>query len=130
MNITARLNAIHDHLVTFDLPEPWRLAVTADCLSGREHVSVQLRSRSLPHVAVVLLAWADTLTELSAEAWRTPDGSSVHLAVCGQLADGTTVRVFDGVDHDSRFGLDLDERRSVSFACLREWASLDEGVAA
>jgi hypothetical protein len=130
MNILERLNGIHDHLVTFDLPEPWRVAITADCWSGQEYVSVQLRSRGLPHIAAALLAWAGTLTEISAEAWRTPEGTSVHFTVRGQLADGTTVRVFDGIDHDSRFGLDLDEQRSVSFACLREWASLGEGVAA
>ena len=122
MTITTYLDSIREHLTTFDLPEPWNVTVAGNPVIGRERVSVQLAGGVLPQVAAVLLAWAYTLTEISAEAWRTPDGDSVHLAVRGRLADGTTVRVFDGIGHDARFGLEPKERRAVSLACLREWA--------
>jgi hypothetical protein len=77
----------------------------------------------------VLLAWADTLTEISAEVWRSPDGGRVHLAVTGRLMDGTTVRVFDGLRHDTRFAVEPKQRQTVSLACLREWASPGEVAA-
>jgi hypothetical protein len=91
---------------------------------------VQLGFGVLPVVASMLLAWADTLTDISAEAWRVPDGSSVHLAIRGRLEDGTKVQVFDGVPHDWRFRLDKAQRQVISLAVLREWSTLDEGVAA
>jgi hypothetical protein len=130
MTTLALLTSIRDHLATFELPEPWNVSVHASAFYPREQVAVQLGSRPLPTVASMLLTWADTLTDISAEAWRTPDGSSVHLTVRGRLEDGTTVQVFDGVPHDQRFHLDKAERRAVSLAVLREWATLDEGVAA
>jgi hypothetical protein len=130
MTIATHLDAIREHLATFELPEPWDLSVAGSAVVGYEQVTAQLCGNGLPHVARVLLAWADTLTEISAEVWRTPDGCSVHLAIKGRLMNGTTVRVFDRADHDTHFALDVRERRTISLACLREWASFDEGVAA
>jgi hypothetical protein len=131
MTITALLDSIHQHMATFDLPEPWSVTVRGNSGQGRERVCVQLTSGVLPQVAASLLAWADTLTEDSAEAWRVPSGDSVHLDILGQLADGTKVRVFDGVEHDSAlFELEPKERQTVSLGCLREWAALGKGVAA
>jgi hypothetical protein len=130
MNTTTVLGSILDHLATYELPEPWSVSVNARPIPGRSVVSVQLAGGLLPGVASLLLTWADTLTEVSAEAWRVPDGSSVHLSVQGRLADGITVCVFDGVPHDGRFRLDVEERRVVSLAVLGEWAAFDEGAAA
>lgn len=130
MTTTTVLGSIREHLATYELPELWSVSVNARPIPGRCVVSVQLAGGLLPGVASQLLTWADTLTEVSAEAWRVPDGSSVHLSVRGRLADGTSVCVFDGVPHDRRFGLDVEERRVVSLAVLREWAAFDEGVAA
>jgi hypothetical protein len=129
MTITSRLDAIREHLDTFDLPEPWSVTVGSSVIS-RPYVSVQLRGHSLPHVAAVLLAWADTLTDVHAEAWRTVDGGSVHLSITGRLLGDVGVRVFDGVRHDLCFPLELNERRTISLAVLREWTSLDGEVAA
>jgi hypothetical protein len=130
MNTATVLGSIQAHLATYDLPEPWSVSANARAIYGRAVVSVQLPSGPLPVVASMLLAWADTLTDISAEAWRVPDGSSTHLTIHGRLADGTTVSVFDGVEHHRCFRLDEDERRSISLACLREWSAFDEGVAA
>jgi hypothetical protein len=130
MNTTTVLGSIRDHLATYALPEPWSVSVNARPIPERSVVSVQLAGGLLPGVASQLLTWADTLTEVRAEAWRVPDGSSVHLSVRGRLADGTSVCVFDGVPHDGHFRLDAEERRVVSLAALREWAVFDEGVAA
>jgi hypothetical protein len=130
MNTTAILGSVLQHLATYELGEPWSVSVNARPIPGRCAVSVQLAGGLLPGVASLLLTWADTLTEVSAEAWRVPDGSSVHLSIQGRLADGTSVCVFDGVTHDGHFGLDVEERRVVSLAVLREWAAFDEGVAA
>jgi hypothetical protein len=130
MTTTHLLTAIHDHLNGFELPEPWGVTVHPEPGYGRDAVRVQLRGGPLPYVAGVLLAWADTLTDVTAQTWRVPDGYSVHLSIHGRLADGTTVTVFDGVDHDAAFALAPSEQRPVSLACLREWATLDQGVAA
>ncbi len=130
MNATTLLALIHEHLATFELPEPWSVRVTPQHSYGEAPVGVQLRGLLLPGVASDLLAWADTLTDVSAEAWRVPGGYSVHLSIRGRLADGTTVAVFDGVDQDARFGLAPGERQPVSLACLREWSTLDKGAAA
>jgi hypothetical protein len=130
MNTTTILGSIRDHLTTYELPEPWSVSVNARPIPGRSVVSVQLAGGLLPGVASLLLTWADCLDEVSAKMWRVPDGSSVHLSVNGRLSDGITVCVFDGVPHDGRFQLDVEERRGVSLAVLREWAAFDKGVAA
>jgi hypothetical protein len=96
MNTTAILGSILQHLAAYELREPWSVSVNARPIPGRCVVSVQLAGGLLPGVASLLLTWADTLTEVSAEAWRVPDGSSVHLSIQGRLADGTSVCVFDG----------------------------------
>jgi hypothetical protein len=128
MSMTTLLASIHEHLATFELPEPWCVTVTSPSYE-REPVSVQLGAGALPEVASTLLAWADTLTDISADLWRTRDGSSVHLTIRGRLADGTRAFVFDGVGNETRFALEPGERRPVSLACLREWATLDREVA-
>jgi len=130
MSTTTFLAAIHDHLNTFELPEPWGITVHGEPAYGQDTVRVQLRGGSLPCVASVLLAWADTLTDVTAQTWRVPDGYSVHLSIHGRLTDGTPVTVFDGVDHHALFALEPQEHRPVSLACLREWATLDQGAAA
>jgi hypothetical protein len=130
MSATRLLDSIREHLATYDLPEPWSVSVHRVPVYGRAQVSVQLTSTAFPALASVLLAWADTLADVRAEAWRVPDGSSVHLSMRGRLEDGTTVHVFDGVPYDARFQLDADQQQPISLAFLREWAAFDEGVAA
>ncbi|MFD1048154.1 hypothetical protein ACFQ1S_22730 [Kibdelosporangium lantanae] len=103
------------------------LALEMGAFYGFDPLGFQIDAGAVP---LVLLAWADTLTDISAEVWRVPDGGSVHLSVRGQLAGGIVVRVFDGVDHGAHLDLEPNQQRPVSLACLREWATLDQGVAA
>lgn len=127
--ITDQLTALRTHLGTFVLPEPCR--VSLECWNPL--VTVQLDRVTLDRVAVALLVWADTLTRVTADAWRVPDGHSVHLSVTGRLAGGARLRVFDAVAHDPTVpGLDLaaNAHRPVALGELRAWAKRSGGVAA
>jgi hypothetical protein len=76
-----------------------------------------------------LLAWADTLTEITIEAWRTPAGDYIHLSLTRQLPEGITVRIYGvvafagrGIDGD----LTPDARRPVPLAVLCAMATPGE----
>jgi hypothetical protein len=86
------LDALRAHLNTFDVPAPW--SVNVSMYSGGPNVSLQIVRREVPEIASALLAWADTLTDVTADAWRTPEGDSVHLSVTGHLPTGVLLRVY------------------------------------
>jgi hypothetical protein len=121
------LDAIRAHLAGFELPEPYSVhAVRA--WSGLT-VSMQLACHHLPEIATELLAWADTLTDVTAEAWRVPSGNSVHLSVIGRLPNGVAIRVYGGVaftEHGLGADLAPDSSTTVPWAVLRERATLGE----
>jgi hypothetical protein len=80
-----------------------------------------------------LLAWADTLTDVTAEAWRVPSGDCVHLSVIGQLPGGVSIRVHGGVpftEHSTEhsIGGDLapDASTTVPLAVLRAQVTVGE----
>jgi len=121
------LDSIRTHLAAFDLPHMWSVHVVTS-FSG-PHVTVQLARRESPEIAGALLAWADTLTEVTAEAWRIPSGDCMHLSVIGRLPDGVSVRVYGGVPFTQHgIGADLapDASTTMPLAVLREWATLGE----
>ena len=89
------LAAIAAHLAEFELPATASLHVTG-AMAGPQ-VTVQLSCRTPSAIAQSLLAWADTLTDVSAEAWQVARGDSVHLSVTGRLPDGTAVLVYGGL---------------------------------
>ena len=124
----SALAALSEHLITFDLPSPiWSTTVQRE-FSGHA-VTVQLHCRVLPALAGALLEWADTLTDVAAEAWRPPSGHSVHLTVAGRLITGTPLKVYGGLSHAVQvFGpyLEPGERHSIPLGLLRQWADLDE----
>ncbi len=94
MNSTVDLlDAIHTHLASFELPAFASVHV-ATPLPGEEAITVQLGRHNLNEIASALLAWADTLTAVTAQAWRVPSGHSVHLSVTGQLTRGARMRVY------------------------------------
>ncbi|MFZ2117646.1 MAG: hypothetical protein WBR33_22490 [Pseudonocardiaceae bacterium] len=94
MNSTVDLlDAISTHLAAFELPAFASVHV-ATPIPGEEAITVQLGCRDLPDIASALLAWADTLTAVTAQAWRVPSGHSLHLSVTGQLTRGARVRVY------------------------------------
>lgn len=118
------LDSLRAHLASFELPPLWSVNVTTS--SAGPSVSVQLACHQPPEIAAGLLAWADTLTEVTTEAWRVPSGDCVHLSVIGQLPGGTTVGVYGGVPFTDRglgAGLAPDAKTTVPLAALRTMAT-------
>jgi hypothetical protein len=92
-------------------------------------MSVQLACHEPPEIPAGLLAWADTLAEVTTEVWRVPSGDCVHLSVIGQLPEGITIRVYGGVPFTERgigTGLAPDTRTTVPLAALCTMAALRE----
>jgi hypothetical protein len=131
MNTICVLRSVAEHLGEFELNEPAQVTVRAryEEPSG----TVQLPVRSLPLLAAELLAWADTLDNVSATAWRPhwPDDQQLHLEVRGHLTDNTPIEVFGGLINGPDIpGLGAGQRIDLSWALLRGWASVAEAVAA
>jgi hypothetical protein len=93
--IVDLLDTLRAHLDQFELPDLYSVHVIT--ASGEPTVSAQLAAHHSPQIATGLLAWADTLTDLTTEAWRVPSGDTVHLSVIGQLPQGITIRIYGGV---------------------------------
>jgi hypothetical protein len=116
------------HLADHALPEPASLTVTTSF--GHSTVTAQLRATTVPDVATDLLAWADTLSVVTVEAWRPPERDQVHLSILGTLTsptDTAEVKVFGGVDDDPLRFADLLAHQyqgvSLSLGQLRTWAA-------
>ena len=121
------LDSLRAHLTEFELPDLCSVHVTRS-LSG-PNVTAQLARHTPPQIASGLLAWADTLTNVTAEAWRVPRGNSVHLLVIGCLPGEVSIRVYGGVAFTPHgLGCDLapDASTTVALAVLRERATLGE----
>lgn len=58
-----------------------------------------LMIHDLPGVTTDLTTWADTPSDVTAHGWRAP-GDRGHVAVCGHLAGGTSIRVVGGAKWD------------------------------
>jgi hypothetical protein len=131
MNSTVDLlDAIYTHLAEFELPALASVHV-ATPIPGEEAITVQLRGHDLPEIAAALLAWADTLTAVTAQAWRVPSGHSVHVSVTG-LTRGARVRVYGAMPFTGRgVGADLapDATTSLSLLALRHVSTLREVTA-
>ncbi|HEX6403693.1 MAG TPA: hypothetical protein VF003_11120 [Pseudonocardiaceae bacterium] len=116
------------HLDGHRLPEPAYLRVNTR--GAQSEVCVQLGATTIGTVTRDLLAWADTLPTVTAEAWRVRAGDSVHLSIASTLtgpAGSIELDVFGAVDYDpAQFrGLTSGDRRTVSLGQLRNWAALD-----
>jgi hypothetical protein len=85
------LAAISAHLTAFELPPIASVLATA---ATSAPMTVQLASHDPAGIAQGLLAWADTLTQVTAHAQRIPRGNSVHLSVAGLLPNGASVLVY------------------------------------
>jgi FtsP/CotA-like multicopper oxidase with cupredoxin domain len=121
---TDLLAAISAHLTEFELPSIASVHVGA-YLPGPQ-VAVQLSCHQPSAIAAGLLAWADTLTEITAETWRVPQGDSVHLSVTGRLPSGTQVQVYGALrvtDLSLGAGLEPGATITVSLATLRHLAT-------
>jgi hypothetical protein len=101
--------------------------VTQSC--SEPNVTAQLACHQPPQITSALLAWADTLTEVTVEAWRAPNGDSVHLSVLARLPDGAPIQVYGSAPFTKHgIGADLapDASTTVPLAVLRERATVGE----
>ena len=125
--VVDRLDSLRAHLAAFELPELY--SVTVVTAVGTLDVSAQLACHHPPEIASGLLAWADTLTNVTIEAWRVPSGDSVHLSVIGRLPNGVSIRVYGGMaftEHGIGATLAPDASTTVPWALLREQATLGQ----
>ncbi|MBV9162825.1 MAG: hypothetical protein JO309_12695 [Pseudonocardiales bacterium] len=121
------LDAFRSHVDQFELPELYSVHVIV--AAGEPSVNAHLAAHHPLQIATGLLAWADTLTHVTTEAWRVPSGDSVHLSVIGQLAEGVTIRVYGGLpltEHGPGADLACDTSVTVPLAVLRHLATLGE----
>ena len=129
MNSTVDLLAgRRAHLAEFELPAIASVHVTASISAPQ--VIVQLACHEPSAIAQGLLTWADTLTEVTAEAWRAPRGDSVHLSVAGLLPGGASVQVYGGLGGIHRsLGADLPpDATTIPLAALRHAATIKEAT--
>ena len=128
MNTTADLlDALRAHLAAFEVPALFSVRLTTSPCGP--HVSAQLPGHHPAQLAAGLLAWADTLTEVTTTAWRVPDGDCLHLTVIGQLSAGVTVEVYGGMPFTGRgIGAELvpHSTTTVPLAALRAMATPEE----
>jgi hypothetical protein len=89
------LAAVCAHLAEFELPAIASVHVSA--ARSAPQVTVQLARRELSAVAQGLLAWADTITQVTAQAWRVPEGDPAHLSVTGLLPGDASILVYGGL---------------------------------
>ena len=119
------LTALNTHLSTFELPDIAAVHLCAHIISGPP-VSVQLSCGTPPVIAAGLLAWADTLTHITTEAWRVPHGDSLHLSLTGHLPSGIPIQVYGALSITTLgLGADLDPgaTTTVTLATLRHLAT-------
>ena len=125
MNTTVDLlAALGAHLAAFELPAIASVEVVAGMTAPQ--VTVQLPCTGPSTIARGLLAWADTLTEITADAWRVPGGDSVHLSVTGLLPNGATVQIYGALRiTDCRLATDLapNATTTVPLVTLRHLAT-------
>jgi hypothetical protein len=128
MNSTVELlAALGAHLAEFELPAIASVHVGAALAAPQ--VTVQLAGHQPSAIAQGLLTWADTLTQVTAQAWRVPAGDSVHLSVTGLLPGGASVLVYGshGTTHRG-LGADLapDATTTIPLLMLRHAATIEE----
>ena len=123
----ALLDSLRTHLTEFELPDLCSVHVTKS-LSG-PNVTAQLACHTPPQIASGLLAWADTLTDVTVEAWRVPGGDCVHLSGIGCLPGEVSIRIYGGVPctpHGLGCDLPPDASTTVPLAVLRERATVGQ----
>jgi len=125
--VVALLDSLRAHLAAFELPDLCSVYVTQSC--SEPNVTAQLACHQPPQITSALLAWADTLTKVTVEAWRVPSGDSVHLSVLARLPGGASIQVYGAMPFTKHgIGADLppDTSTTVSLTVLRERATLGQ----
>jgi hypothetical protein len=135
MTLAQTATVMVRHLTDHGLPEPASLHLTTDRHSYPE-IRVQLAHTDLAALAAALLAWAATLTAVSFQAWRPPQGPRVHLELHATLTYPTgsvAVLVYVGIACDPALfaGLEPGQTKPLTLGQLTEWAGhTGAGVAA
>jgi hypothetical protein len=116
------------HLADHTPPEPTALRVNTRDLHS--DVTAQLHATTAPTVARDLLAWADTVPAVTAQAWRVPAGDRAHLSITSTLTGPTgtiELDVFGAGDYHPVHLPDLQagNRRTMSLGQLRAWATFN-----
>jgi hypothetical protein len=120
------LAALCAHLTAFDLPPAIASVHTVTTAGGSPDITVQLACREPDDLAQGLLVWADTLTEVTAQAWREPHADWVHLSVTGLVPGGVSVRIYGGLritDRAPGAGLEPNATATVPLMTLRHLAT-------
>jgi hypothetical protein len=121
------LTALRAHLAEFELPAIASVHLSA-ALSAPQG-TVQLTCHRPSAITQGLLAWADTLTQITAQAWQAPWSDSVHLSVTGRLPGGASVLVYGGLRATHRAlstELAPDATTAVPLPMLRHAATIEE----
>jgi hypothetical protein len=129
-SIVDLLAAISTHFAAFEPPPVASIHLTA--AMSAPQVSVELTHCDPAAVAQGLLAWADTLTQVTAEAWRVPHGDSIHLSITGSMTASASVLVYGGLPtHRGGLGTDLTPgaTTTVPLAALRYGVTIQEAGA-
>ncbi|MCA1709709.1 MAG: hypothetical protein LC808_43110, partial [Actinobacteria bacterium] len=124
------LAALCARLAEFELPAIPSVHA-GDALSASQ-VCLQLTYHEPSAITQGLLAWADTLTQVTAQAWRIPPDDSVHLSVTELLPGSVSVQVDSGLWGTHR-GLDSDlspgATTIIPLPMLRHAATVEESRA-
>ncbi|MEU3625521.1 hypothetical protein BS329_06430 [Amycolatopsis coloradensis] len=125
--VLVYFDAISDHLDSYAFPPVASVRVGF----GPDPVSVQLDTDGLTDVARSLVAWADSLENVTAAIWRVPHGGSVHLEIQGRAPCGIPVTVYGGVQFDEATFPDLPAgmRQEMPVFVLRQWSTAGEVAA-
>ena len=121
-NTADLIRALNAHLDEFELPA--MASVRASAYTSQ--LTVQLPTGAPSTIAWGLLAWADTLTEITTEAWRDPHSDGVHLSVTGLLPEDVTVEIYGALPitgHGTGADLAPGGTTTVTLATLRSLAT-------
>lgn len=130
LTVIGLLDALRTHLTEFDLPAPCSARFTT--YPSGPQISMQIARHDTHETACAVLAWADTLTQVTAEAWRAPSSNSVHLSVTGHLPDGVCLRIYGAVpviEHGLGADLAPNAATTIPLATLRHLATEGEVTA-
>jgi hypothetical protein len=127
MMLVQAAHLLATHLSEHALPDPASLEVISK--AQRSRITAQVYSLTVPNIAAELLAWADTLTMVTVQAWQPPTGHRVHLSMASTLSGPTgsvELTVYGGADHDPALVGELapGDHRAVTLGELRTWAAI------
>jgi hypothetical protein len=131
MTFVQAAEVLAAHLVNHKLPEPALQAVMT--IGGCSQLRVQLRSHTVAEIAAELLMWAQTLSTVTVQIWRVPEGDRVQLSITSTMtgpAGRVELDVYGGCAYDPILIADLSagDKRIVSLEELRSWATNTAGT--